>query len=346
MTLLADLPAAFLVLTVLVAGAAVWWAGARLSAYADEIADRTGLGHVAIGVLLLGAATSLPEISTSVVATLSGEVRMAVNNLLGGTAFQIVVLAITDLVVGYAALTVMVPGPRVMLNAVVFVMLMTITIIGATLGDVAIGVTWVGIFPLIVAGIYGLAIWLMGKEGATTGWKPAQTFVKPEEEERADYLPTARLVTATLGCAMIILIAGTVLTLAAEDISRRSGIDTGILGMTFLAAATSLPELSTALAAARIGRAELAIGDVLGGNMFDVVLLVVVDLIHREQLALREVDRASIMIGLIAILLTMIYLAGLIERRDKALLRMGYDSLAVIVVYVLGIAGIAYDIVG
>lgn len=104
-------------LLVFVAGAAaVWFASSKLARYADSISHRTGLGQAVVGIVLLGAVTSLPEISTTTVATLSGNARMAVNNLLGGIAFQVVVLALADLFVGRNALTSLVPGPRVILT--------------------------------------------------------------------------------------------------------------------------------------------------------------------------------------------------------------------------------------
>ncbi|KZX87330.1 hypothetical protein A3726_26210 [Erythrobacter sp. HI0037] len=97
----------------------VWFAGARLAGYADTISQRSGIGQATIGVILLGAVTSLPEITTTSVAVISDNPRMAVNNLVGGVAFQVVVIALADLFVGKDALTSMVPGPRVMLNAAV-----------------------------------------------------------------------------------------------------------------------------------------------------------------------------------------------------------------------------------
>lgn len=324
------------------AAAVVWFAGAKLAGLADEIADRSGLGHAVVGVLLLGAATSLPEIATTGVASLTGNGRMAVNNLLGGVSFQIVVLAIADLSVGRGALTVMVPGPRTMLNAIISIVLLVLVTIGVSLGDWPIPYLGIGIFPVIIAGTYVLAVWQLNKEGAAAGWKPMETFVEPEVRRDADYMSRRRLVFLTLAASAAILLSGTILTLTAEAMAEQSGLDTGFLGLTLLAAATSLPELSTSIAAVRLNRAELAIGDVLGGNMFDLALILLVDAGFRGGLALRQVDQASMTAALLGILLTSIYLVGLIERRDKALLRMGFDSIAVLITYITTMVAIGF----
>ncbi|PEQ13643.1 hypothetical protein B2G71_04765 [Novosphingobium sp. PC22D] len=324
------------------AAAVVWFAGAKLAGYADEIADRSGLGHAVVGVLLLGAATSLPEIATTGVASLTGNGRMAVNNLIGGVSFQIVVLALADLFVRRGALTAMVPGPRTMLNAIISIVLLVLVTIGVMMGDWPIPGLGIGVFPLLIAVTYVLSVWLLNKEGSASGWTPTEIFVEPDERVQADFLAKRKLVALTTGAALAILLAGTVLTLSAEAMAEKSGLDTGLLGLTLLAAATSLPELSTSIAAVRINRAELAIGDVLGGNMFDIALVLLVDAGLRGGLALRQVDQASMTAALIGILLTAIFLVGLIERRDKAFLRMGYDSLAVLIVYIAGMGAIGF----
>ena len=325
---------------IFIGGAAlVWFAGTKLARYADEVAERSGLGQAVVGVLLLGAVTSLPEISTTTVATMSGNPSMAVNNLLGGVAFQVVVIALADLFVGKQALTSMVPGPRTVLNALVSIVLLIIAAIGVMVGDWSLPGN-IGFFPVLIAVTYIVCIRQLSREVAVSGWVPAkEADVETGEIEKVS-ASNARLALFTAGMGLLILIGGTVVTLSAEGIAENTGIDTGLIGLTLLAFATSLPELSTAIAAVRLRRAELAIGDILGGNMFDIVLIGFIDVLDQGEPVLRQVDRASMTAALIGVLLTVLVLIGLIERRDKYALRMGYDSIAVLVVYVAGIASI------
>lgn len=90
----------------------------------------------------------------------------------------------------------------------------------------------------------------------------------------------------------------------------------------------------------KLRRAELAIGDILGCNMFNTVLILECDALDGGGLVLREIERSSMVAALIAVLLTSFFLIGLVERRDKAVLRIGYDSIAVLVVYAAGMAAI------
>lgn len=323
----------------LVAAAVVWFAGTKLAAYADALAEKTGIGHAVIGVILLGAVTSLPEISTSSVASLTGNSDMAVNNLIGSASFQLVVLAVCDMFIGRAALTSMVPGPRVMLNAIVSIVLLVLVAIGIMVGDwPALG--HIGLFPLLLAGTYVLCVWQLSSEVAASGWKPVEMPEIERPELSRTEMSNRKLAWLTAAAAAAILVSGTILTLTAEAIAENTGVSTGIMGLTLLAAATSLPEFSTAIAAVKLHRAELAIGDILGGNMFNTILILQVDALDGGGLVLREVERSSTTAVLIATLLTALYLIGLVERRDKAVLRMGYDSIAVLVVYVAGMAAI------
>ena len=292
----------------------VWFAGARLAGYADTISQRSGIGQATIGVILLGAVTSLPEITTTSVAVISDNPRMAVNNLVGGVAFQVVVIALADLFVGKNALTSMVPGPRVMLNAAVSIVLLVLVALGVMVGDWELWGIGVGFFPVLIATIYLLCLWRLGRSVSSRGWTPEALPEVDRQEEAPSELSNARLVGVTVTAAVLICAGGTLGTLAAE--------------------------LSTAIAAVRIRRVELAIGDILGGNMFDVTLILLIDILAAGPLVLNQVDRSAMVAALLGILLTMLVLIGLLERRDKAMLRMGYDSIAVLVAYCAGMAAI------
>ena len=318
----------------------VWFAGARLAGYADTISQRSGIGQATIGVILLGAVTSLPEITTTSVAVISDNPRMAVNNLVGGVAFQVVVIALADLFVGTNALTSMVPGPRVMLNAAVSIVLLVLVALGVMVGDWELWGIGVGFFPVLTATTYLLCLWRLGRSVSSRGWTPEALPEVDRQEEAPSELSNARLVGVTVTAAVLICAGGTLVTLAAEGMAEQTGTDTGVMGLTLLAFATSLPELSTAIAAVRIRRVELAIGDILGGNMFDVTLVLLIDILAAGPLVLNQVDRSAMVAALLGILLTMLVLIGLLERRNKAMLRMGYDSIAVLVAYSAGIAAI------
>jgi cation:H+ antiporter len=111
----------------LAAGACVWLAGTRLAGYADAIASRTGLSQAFLGVVLLGIATSLPEIATTATAAWMGNARLVAGNLFGGVALQVAVLAIADFVAVRGALTYFTPQPVLLFQGVMPIVLIAYT---------------------------------------------------------------------------------------------------------------------------------------------------------------------------------------------------------------------------
>jgi cation:H+ antiporter len=327
---------------VFAAGAAlVWAAGTRLAGYAVTIAERTGISGAVVGVILLGLITSLPEVATAGTAALGGNADLAVNNLLGGVAFQIMVIAAADIALRRRAITSTLPNPAVMLQAVLCIVILTVALAGTIAGDTALfGIgLWSG--GLVLIYLFGMA--LLHRAGSDRSWVPPPgRFSRPREEAAeegaAKRSSNLKLGLLTLGAALVILASGSVLTLTAEAIAEETGIGSQMIGLVLLAFATSLPELSSAIGAVRLRQPGMAMGDVFGGNIADVALIALVDAFYGGPPVLNSVNAFSSLAALLGILLTAIYLAGMLRRQDKQAGRLGYDSLAVIAVYAAGLA--------
>jgi cation:H+ antiporter len=330
------------------AGVVVWIAGGKASRYADTISQRTGIGGAVIGMVLLGAMTSLPEIGTSATASLGGNAGMAVGNLVGSVSFQIVVLAVVDAFIGRQALTSTVFSPSILLQAIVSILLLALAVSGTIGGDFT--VLGFGLWPAGMVAVYIASMLFVRRQERHGAWMP-QTEERPldeKEREREEAEPASdsaagrgplgtALILKTAGVAAVILVAGYVLTRSAESIAGQTGLENDFVGLTLLAAATSLPEFSTAIAAVKLGRNEMAMGDVLGGNMFNLVLIFLVDALYSGPPVMEEVGLAPTFAGVLGIVLTAIYLIGMIERRDRTVFRMGYDSLLVLLGYAGGV---------
>lgn len=330
------------------AAVVVWIAGGKASRYADTISRRTGIGGAVIGMILLGAMTSLPEIGTSATASLGGDAGMAVGNLVGSVSFQIVVLAIVDASIGRRALTSTVFSPSILLQAVVSMLLLALAVSGTMGGDFTI--LGFGLWPVGMVAVYITSMLFVRRQERHGAWVP-QTEEQPldeKERERGETDPGGgsqsgrgplgtALILKTTGVGAIILVAGYLLTRSAESIAGQTGLQSDFVGLTLLAAATSLPEFSTAIAAVKLGRNEMAMGDVLGGNMFNLVLIFFVDVLYSGPPVMEEIGRAPTFAGVLGIVLTAIYLIGMIERRDRTIFRMGYDSLLVLLGYAGGV---------
>ncbi len=144
--------------------------------------------------------------------------------------------------------------------------------------------------------------------------------------------------------AVATLVAGAALEVSGDAASKQVGLSGILFGATVLALATSLPEISTGLTAVRNGDYQLAISDIFGGNAFLPVLFFVATLISGKA-ALPQAGKADIYLTAVAMVLTLIYLFGVLFRPRKQILRMGVDSLAVLVVWIVSVGGL-FAIVG
>jgi cation:H+ antiporter len=349
---MSSLPTAVLLLIFAASGAVIWLAGTQLSDYTDVLAERLHLGAALGGLVLLAVATNLPELAITVTAAASGHVEVAVGNILGGIAIQTVVLVAIDAfgVGSRSPLTYVAASLRLVLETLLVVAVLAVVVAGTQLPSA------VEKFRLEPGPLLALVIWVIGLRlvsgpGSRLPWSETgeapdsqaeprgHSQKKTEAEKTEKGVSTVRAATIFGVAALLTLIAGVLLERSGAQAFGNLGL-TGILfGSTVLAAATSLPELSTGLASARNGDAKLAMSDIFGGNAFLPVLFVLVPLIS-GQAVLPRAQASDIYLTALGILLTVVYTVGLIFRPQRQAFRMGADSLAVLALYALGIAGL------
>ena len=137
------------------------------------------------------------------------------------------------------------------------------------------------------------------------------------------------------------MVMGALLEESGSQAANHFGLSGVLFGATVLAAATSLPELSTGLTAVRSGDYQLAFGDIFGGNAFLPVLLLLATVISGKAI-LPNAHTSDLYLTALAALLTIIYMGGLLFRPAREHARLGVDSIAVLAVYLLGVAGLAF----
>ncbi|HEY5059824.1 MAG TPA: hypothetical protein VII51_12510 [Gaiellaceae bacterium] len=328
---------------------ATWVAGTALSKTTDVIDRRFGLGEALGGVILLAIAGSLPEIAITVSAAAKGNLDLAAGNLIGGVAVQTMVLVICDAVASRKqALTYLVGSLVPVLEALIVVFVVAGVLLGSLLptstrigpispASLAIMVAWfVGIYALNEA--RKSPRWQVEMPGSSPG-RPHRRQVHPDEKPTPITQSTMRAVTVFLvGCA-ITLVAGVVLEVSGNELANRAGINGVIFGATVLAVASALPEISSGIAAVRLGDNELAIADIFGGNSFQVVLFVLADAIAGKPV-LPTAGNLNAWLAALGIALTVVYAFGVIMRHERAHARLGLDSIVAIAVFALGVAGL------
>jgi cation:H+ antiporter len=145
------------------------------------------------------------------------------------------------------------------------------------------------------------------------------------------------------GFSGIVLLAGWAVAQSADVLAEQTGLGDAFLGATLLALATSLPEVSTTTTASRNGRYTMAISNIFGSNAFDLALLFLADLLYRAGTVMEHAEAPAVFVAAIGAIMTAIYLSGLLERQDRSVLGVGWDSAAAALVYIGGM-GVLYFI--
>lgn len=345
--MLTSLPSAALIAIFAVCAAVIWIAGISLSQTTDVLSARWKLGSAMGGVILLAVATNLPEIAITASAALAHQLDVAVGNILGGIALQTVVLVALDAagVRPRKPLTYLAASLTLVLEGALVVALLVVVVMSAQLpADLILWRVTPG--ALLIAALWGVGLFLIRRAGKGLPWHedghaPQSQEHKPRGDDPQTRMSTRRAVALFSVSAVATLVAGVAIERSGEEVFGRWGMSGVLFGATVLAAATSLPELSTGLASTRLGDYKLAMSDIFGGNAFLPVLFLLATVLSGAAV-LPSAHRTDIYLTALAGLLTVVYMAGLIFRPQRQWLRMGIDSIAVLVLYVLGVAGLAF----
>ncbi len=329
--------------------AVVWIAGTRLVGLVDRLAERTGMGQGFAGMLLLGGIVSLTEISTVSTAAFTGSPLLALNNLLGSESINLFLLAAVDPLSGREALTSFIARPSMLFQGTVGIVLLAVAAIAIAVGDVLIfgvGLWSTALFLLCLGGLWMSAryerrrVWI-----AVDADRPDDAGDRPSESRQSGSDSLAVLCAKLAAVAAVVFAAGFLLSMTGDALAEQTGLGTSFVGFLLVGVSTSLPELSTITAAIRMKRHEMAVGDILGSNVFNLLLIFLTDVVYVGDPVFNHAGRFEIVAALLAIVMTGILLLGLLERRDRTFLGMGYDSAAMLVVF-LGGVGILYSLGG
>lgn len=322
----------------LAASAVVVAAGPRMVTVADRLADVTGLGEAFVGAVLVGVVTSLPDLFATVTPAVRGFPELAVGNALGGVLAQTAFLAIADIVYRRANLEHAAASlPNVMQGALLVALLATVAILFHA-PTITIGGVHVGTFVLPV--MYGYGMRMATQAGNTPMWRPTSTSETrqdvPDEPRRGGEDRRALFLRFCLyGIALVA--AGYSLGRAGEALIATTGLSGTAVGVFITGVSSSLAELVVGVSAVRRGALTLAVGNVIGGNTFDTMMVGVADLAYWEGSVYTEVSAAQSVYVALGILMTAVLILGLLRRERYGIGKIGWESAAVLVLYALGI---------
>ena len=325
---MSSLPFLLLLAIFVGAAAATWIAGIQLSRLTDILAERLHLGQALGGVVVLAISTNLPELAITISAAIQGDLSIAVGNILGGIALQTVVLAILDLVGvrGPKSLTYRAASLALIVEAALVIAILAVVVGGTQLPS---NVVFLRLTPdaVLIAILWFVGLALVNRAGQGMSWdnngqapdsqpEPSGHSRKMREAaaSRAG-LGTARVLAVFGAAALVTLVGGMALEFSGSAMAGDLGLSGVVFGATVLALATSLPEISTGLAAVRAGDYKLAVSDIFGGNAFLPVLFLVATVISGKAV-LPNAQTTDVYLTALAILLTLVYLLDWSFDRD------------------------------
>ena len=305
---------------------------------ADQLADATGWGEAVVGAVFLGGSTSLSGIVTSVTAASGGHAELAVSNAVGGIAAQTAFLAVADMFYRKANLEHAAASIANLIQGTLLMSLLAIPLLASSSPQVSF---W-GIHPatlfIIAAYLFGLRLVSQAEEKPM--WKPRYTekteLDEPSEMSKVDVSLT-RLWFEFILYAFILALAGYLIAQAGVFIAFKTGLSESLVGGLFTAVSTSLPELVVTVAAVRRGALTLAVGGIIGGNCFDLLLLAFSDIAFRSGSIYAVISQRQVFVISLTILMTGVLLLGLLQREKYGFANIGFESVLILLLYISGI---------
>jgi cation:H+ antiporter len=304
----------------LVIAGAITLAGSRLSKYGDVLAEKSGMGRTWLGLVVLAAVTSLPELATGTSAILWVQAPdITVGDLLGSCMFNLLILAAVDLF--YPPGPVLTAADRGHLLAACFgVVMLGVALMGLvkppSLATVTIG--HMGLSSPILLLCYLVAM---------------RSLFRYQRRERATYVAehdeillyagvnlSATVVKFALN-VLIVVAAGIFLPRVADQIAALMGWQQSVVGTVFVAAVTSLPEMVVTFSALRLGAVDLAVGNLFGSNLVNLGILGLMGFLFTKGPLLQAVSAKHVGTGVMAIIMTGIAATEMMYRPQKKNMR-------------------------
>jgi cation:H+ antiporter len=312
-------------LALALAGALVFVLASRLAHHADAIAEATGLGGLWIGSVLLAAATSLPEVLTDVNAALLDVPDIGVGDLLGSTLANMLILAVLDLVFAGRRIFHAVGTDHAQLGALGILVTTMAGLAIVTGGWGRIG--HVGIETLAIAAVYLCAMRSLYRSLAVT----PLIDPRPPLDDRGG---VPRHVVGFAFVAAGLFAVAPLLVLSAEAFVTEGGVTETLVGTLLVGLTTSFPEMATTVSAVRLGALDLAVGNIFGSNAFNMVVLLVMDLVYLPGPVLTVLSRDHLVTVLVAVACLGLGVMAILRRDARRPPPFRVESLLIVAAYV------------
>ncbi len=306
-------------------------AGAKVAQYADIIAQKTRLGRLWVGTLILGIVTSMPELVTSVSSvTIVHHPNLGLGALIGSCIFNLCIIAIID--IKYKNKSVLSIASNRHISSLVAAIILTIVVgVGILLSEriAFFRFGYTSLPSIVVLLIYLVAFWRISKQRRDT----------PPDASLLQYEHTSgRFIWLKLATASLVIIGtGIWLSYIGDGISVATGWGTTFVGSIFLAITTSLPELSVAIASVRLGAIDLAIGDIFGANLLDLTYIFFLELFNGYESIFAHASQSHMVtLSLLVVMNAILIIAFKVKIPGKMFKFASWYSPLLIILYIAG----------
>ena len=330
---------AFVCLKFIVCAAIIFYSGKRVAKYGDIIAEKTGLGGLWIGVILVAIATSLPEIFTGVGSTVFVNAPdLTVGNLFGANTYNLLNISLLDFLNKGSPLLSSVSIGQ-LLTAGLSLIPLLIASIGIFLSIRLPQLSFMNISLYSILILIGYLVAMRTIFRFERNQQQIMRELKKEEEILLKYndIPLKKACILYVLFAIMIAGAGIWLAYIGEDLAQFLSLGQNFIGSLFLGFATTLPEITVSVAALRIGAKELAVANMLGSNLFNMAIIFLNDIFYRKAPIFKVISQQHIFTAFIVMLMTITVIVGLILKPKKKI-RFGLSvySIMLITIFIVG----------
>tara|TARA_R110002110_G_scaffold415797_1_gene656205 strand:+ start:27487 stop:28512 length:1026 start_codon:yes stop_codon:yes gene_type:complete len=316
----------------------ILFCGIKMTRLSALLAQMTGWGQALVGAVFLGGLTSLSGLVTSLTAAYHGHASLAISNALGGIAAQTIFLGIADLTYRKANLEHAAASESNLVHCVLLILLLLVPLMAISSPEWVL--SWISPFSFIIIAVYIFGIRMVSKAYAFPMWKPRSSDQTTKEHEKKlpeDGEKVSIICLKLLVFGVIISFAGWAVGKAGISLSSHLNIQESLTGGVVTAIITSLPELVIAVAAVRQGALNLALGNIIGGNCFDMLFIAFSDMLYLKGSIYSAIKNTDIFWIALNILLISIILLGLLRREKHGIANIGFENFLIILIYPLSI---------
>jgi cation:H+ antiporter len=319
-----------------VCSSAIIFSGIKLTKYGDAIAELTGMGKAWVGLILMASVTSLPELFTGISSVaFVNEPDLAAGDVFGSCIFNLLILSFVDARIK-KPLTSLVKSNH-LFTGLLGIILIAISGYAILLGDFPPVLFWVSPFTIVLIVTYVFAVYGIYQLGAS-----ANISIKESDTDKNQRRKELKEVVIKYALnALLVIAAAIFLPVFGGTIADQTGLGNTFFGTLFLAASTSLPELVVSFSAIKMESYDLLVGNLLGSNIFNMVILGIDDIFYTQGSIYAHIDTAHIETIIVVVMMTAVVGLGIMVKPTRKYWRFSYDTLIILMLYI-GLMSVMY----